>query len=63
LIPCIHAIGLIGDNQKITGLGHIYAECSDDAYSDEAMGIIGGICLNNGNMNLFLQYLYQYNEL
>ncbi len=59
-----YGIGFVNADFKLTELGFRYVNsCADgDPFDDLPKKIFAGACLNNGNMNVFLQFLHRVTE-
>lgn len=59
-----NGIGFMTTDFKLTELGFRYVNScvASDPFSDMPKKIFAGACLNNGNMNVFIQFLYRVTE-
>ena len=59
-----YGIGLVDSEFKLTELGYRYVNSctSGDPFENLPKKIFAGACLNNGNMNVFLQFLHRITE-
>lgn len=58
-----YGIGFVNSDFKLTELGFRYVNsCKRDPFDDLPKKIFAGACLNNGNMNVFLQFLHSVTE-
>lgn len=60
----VYGIGFVNTDFKLTELGFRYVNsCTNgDPFADLPRKIFAGACLNNGNMNVFLQFLNRVTE-
>ncbi len=59
----VYGIGFTSQDGRLSQLGYIYVNSSKgDAFDDITKRIFAGACLNNGNINVFLQFLHSVTE-